>query len=95
MLVYTDRCETSVPEVTCIDNVYVKVNDIGDFIEGGDVCLIYIFKFSFTSLSRLFQLICDNQVGRKRENPEKKHLVHLQADLGLSHMWLERGSNPH
>ena len=30
--------------------------------------------------------------GRKRENPEKKH---PQADLGLSHMWPVRGSNPH
>ena len=28
--------------------------------------------------------------GRKRENPEKKHLTHPQAELGLSHMWPER-----
>ena len=34
-------------------------------------------------------------VGRKRENPEKNHLTHPQAELGLSHMWPERGSNPH
>ena len=34
-------------------------------------------------------------VGRKRENPEKKHLAQPQAELGLSHMWPERGSNPH
>ena len=33
--------------------------------------------------------------GRKRENPEKKHLAHPQAELGLSHIWPERGSNPH
>ena len=32
---------------------------------------------------------------RKRENPEKNHLAHPQAELGLSHMWPERGSNPH
>ena len=32
--------------------------------------------------------------GRKRENPEKKHLAHPQAKLGLSHMWPVRGSNP-
>ena len=36
-----------------------------------------------------------NQVGRKRKNPEKNHLAHPQAELGLSHMWPERGSNPH
>ena len=33
--------------------------------------------------------------GRKRENPEKNHLAHPQAELCLSHMWPERGSNPH
>ena len=33
--------------------------------------------------------------GRKRENPEKKHLTHPQAGLCLSHMWPVRGSNPH
>ena len=33
--------------------------------------------------------------GQKRENPrEKKHLAHPQAELGLSHMWPVRGSNP-
>ena len=33
--------------------------------------------------------------GRKRDNPEKHHLAHPQAELGLSHMWSVRGSNPH
>ena len=34
-------------------------------------------------------------VGRKRENPEKNHLAHSQAELSLSHMWpAGRGSNP-
>ena len=33
--------------------------------------------------------------GRKQENPEKYHLAHLQAELGLSHMWPMQGSNPH
>ena len=33
--------------------------------------------------------------GRKRENPEKKHLAHPQAELGLFHMWPKRCSNPH
>ena len=32
--------------------------------------------------------------GRKREDPEENHLAHPQAELGLSHMWPERGSNP-
>ena len=35
------------------------------------------------------------QVGQKLENPEKKHLSTCkQAELGLSHLWPERGSNP-
>ena len=29
------------------------------------------------------------------EDPKKKQLAHPQAELGLSHMWPERGSNPH
>ena len=33
--------------------------------------------------------------GRKRKDPEKTHLAHPQAELGLSHMWPEWGSNPH
>ena len=33
--------------------------------------------------------------GRKRENPEKNHLGHPQAELGLSHMWPVRDSNSH
>ena len=33
--------------------------------------------------------------GRKWENPEKNHLAYPQAELGLSHMWPERGSNPY
>ena len=32
--------------------------------------------------------------GRNRENPEKNHLAHPQAELGLSHV-PERASNPH
>ena len=31
-------------------------------------------------------------MGRRRE---KNQLTHPQAELGLSHMWPERGSNPH
>ena len=33
--------------------------------------------------------------GRKRVNPEINHLAHPQVELGLSHMWPERGSNPY
>ena len=33
--------------------------------------------------------------GRKRENPEKNNPAHPQAELCLSHMWPDRGSNPH
>ena len=33
--------------------------------------------------------------GRKWENTEKNQLAHPQAELGLSHMWQVRGSNPH
>ena len=32
--------------------------------------------------------------GRKPENLEKNHLAHPQAELGFSHMWPVRGSNP-
>ena len=32
---------------------------------------------------------------QKRENPEKKHLAHPQAELGLSHMWPVRGVRVH
>ena len=33
--------------------------------------------------------------GQKQENHEKNHLAHPQAELGWSHMWRVRGSNPH
>ena len=33
--------------------------------------------------------------GAKMGEPEKNHLTHPQAELGLSHMWPEGGSNPH
>ena len=48
------------------------------------------FLFSFTSLSRLFQLISSETSqsvgGAKIEIPEKNHLAHPQAELVLSHM---------
>ena len=37
----------------------------------------------------------NQQVGRKRENPEKNHLTHPQAELSLSYMCAVWGSNPH
>ena len=33
--------------------------------------------------------------GAKMEEFQEKHLTHPQAELGLSHMWPERDSNPH
>ena len=33
--------------------------------------------------------------GQKQENPEKNHLTHPQAELGLSYMWPVGGSNTH
>ena len=34
-------------------------------------------------------------VGAKTEDPWEKPPDHLQAELDLSHMWPELGSNPH
>ena len=42
-----------------------------------------------------YETWANRKVGRKRENPEKNHLAHAQAELGMSHMWPVRGSNPH
>ena len=56
--------------------------------------------FFFRSVLRPFQDYFSSyetgqSVGvRKRENPEKNHLAHLQAEHGLSHMWPVRGSKP-
>ena len=36
----------------------------------------------------------NQSVGRKRENPEKNHLAHPQAELGLSHIGPERVLEP-
>ena len=50
----------------------------------------------FYSDSRFFQYETGQLVGgEKRENPEKNHLAHPQAELGLSPMMPQRGSNPH
>ena len=48
---------------------------------------IFFLKFSFMSLPRLFSSNETGQSvgGRKRESPEKNHLAHPQAELGLSH----------
>ena len=56
-------------------------------------CLIQ-FNVPFKIISAHMRR-ANQQVGRKRENREKKHLAHPQAELGLSHMWPERDSNPH
>ena len=60
-----------------------------------------IFFFFFNSVLHPFQDYFSSYEtgqsvgGRKWENPEKNHLAHPQAELGLSHMWPVRGSNPH
>ena len=62
---------------------------------------IFLFFFFFNLVLRPFQDYFSSYEtgqsvgGRKREDPEKNHLAHPQAELGLSHMWPERGSNPH
>ena len=56
------------------------------------------FFFFFNSVLRPFQDYFSSYEtgqsvgGQKRENPEKNHLAHPQAELGLSHMWPVRGS---
>ena len=63
--------------------------------------LFFLKDFFFNSVLRPFQDYFSSYEtgqsvgGRKREDPEKNHLAHPQAELGLSHMWPERGSNPH
>ena len=65
------------------------------------VFFVFFFCFFFNSVLRPFQDYFSSYEtgqsvgGRKRENPEKNHLAHPQAELGLSHMWPVRGSNPH
>ena len=62
---------------------------------------IFIYFFFFNSVLPPFQDYFSSYEtgqsvsGRKRENPEKKHLAHPQAELGLSHMCPVRGSHPH
>ena len=57
--------------------------------------------FFFTSVLRPFQdyfssyEMVQSVGGGKRDNPQKNHLTHPQAELGLSHMWPMRGLNPH
>ena len=60
-----------------------------------------LLLFFFNSVLRPFQDYFSSYEtgqsvgGQKLENPEKNHWTHPQAELGLSHMWPERGSNPH
>ena len=62
------------------------------------MCVLFFF---FNSVLRPFQdyfSSCETGQsvgGPKREKSKKNHLAHPQAKLGLSHMWPERGSNPH
>ena len=65
------------------------------------LAVFFFFVFFFNSVLRPFQDYFSSYEtgqsvgGRKREDPEKNHLAHPQAELGLSHMWPDRGSNPH
>ena len=84
-------------------DVYIIYNDKKICI----VFFVFFFLFFFFIIFFLiqfnvpFKIIsahmrrANQSVGRKRETPEKNHLTHPQAELGLSHMWPERGSNPH
>ena len=50
----------------------------------------------FNSVLRPFQdYFSSYETGQLVGGAKKKHLTHPQAELGLSHMWPERGSNPH
>ena len=63
--------------------------------------LLRLDKYFFNSVLRPFQDYFSSYEtgqavgGRKREIPEKKHLAHPQAEVGLSHMLPARSSNPH
>ena len=62
----------------------------------GPICMIFFLNSVLRPFQDYFSSYETGQSvgGRKRENPEKNHLAHPQAELGLSHMWPERGSNP-
>ena len=55
--------------------------------------IFYFIFFFFDSVLHPFQDYFSSYEtgqlvgGRKRENPEKNHLAHPQAELGLSQMW--------
>ena len=65
------------------------------------VVIMMLLMIFFNSVLRPFQDYFSSYEtgqsvgGRKRENLEKNHLAHPQAELCLSHMWPVRGSNPH
>ena len=57
----------------------------------------FFFYLGFTARQNYFTPFgrVNHKAGRKREIAEKKkHLTTSQAELGLSHMWPELGSNP-
>ena len=84
------------------DVIYMSDGCRAVFNVGYDTCVVGESFFFLNSVLRPFQdYFCiyetgqSGEVGRKRENPEKNHLAHPQAELGLSHMWPVRGLNPH
>ena len=58
---------------------------------------VVVFSIQFNVHSRLFHSYRDEPIGRWGETgvPRENHLTHLQAELGLSHMWPVRGLNLH
>ena len=92
------KIEAAYPEANVILH---KVTDLPDVSESVRLSFFFSISFFLNSVVRPFQDYFSSYEtgqsvgGRKRENPEKNHLAHPQAELGLSHMWPERGLNPH
>ena len=62
---------------------------------GGSIQLYFLRTSRKTKIISAHMRQGQSVGGRKWEDPKKNHLAHLQAELGLSHMWPEWGSNPH
>ena len=58
--------------------------------------VFFCFCFGFTARQDYFTHFEPSQLlgGAKMGDPQEKPPDHPQAELGLSHMWLELGSNP-
>ena len=76
-----------------IKNKYHYILIIAKYLDKTKHVLLFFSSFFFlNSVLRPFQDYFSSYEtgqsvgGRKRENPEKNHLAHPQAELGLSHM---------